>query len=338
MRRICVVSLSLLLWGCGGYPDDLVIGEDGIDEPDRVLFLRALHDLDRGRLIRSRLVLNTLINTYPDSEFLPQAKYAMAESFYSGGGRSDMIQAEAEFKDYITFFPTSDLADDAQLMVAMTHLLQIEKPDRDTTQALMAEVELKNFISTYPDSQLMDEAKDKLRAVQEVLADGILGIANFYATIKSYTAATDRYREVLEVFPDFSRTPEALYKLADTMSKSNNEGEAIIYYNRIVRDHPLSAEVDDAKGRLTELDQPIPDVNPAALARAQAAPPVEGRGLFGRMFGILGRRPDISTSTTAASIIRDDEEESQPGVEDGAFEVEGRVVGENGKKPPGGPR
>ena len=338
MRRIWVVSLSLLLWGCGGYPDDLVIGDEGIDEPDRVLFLRALHDLDRGRLIRSRLVLNTLINTYPDSEFLPQAKYAMAESFYSGGGRSDMIQAEAEFKDYITFFPTSDLADDAQLMVAMTHLLQIEKPDRDTTQSLMAEVELKNFISTYPDSQLMDEAKDKLRAVQEVLADGILGIANFYATIKSYTAATDRYREVLKVFPDFSRTPEALYKLADTMSKSNNEGEAIIYYNRIVRDHPLSAEVDDAKGRLTELDQPIPDVNPAALARAQAAPPVEGRGLFGRMFGILGRRPDISTSTTAASIIRDDEEESQTGVEDGTFEVEGRVVSENGKKPPGGPR
>ena len=338
MRRIWVVSLSLLLSGCGGYPDDLVIGEDGIDEPDRVLFLRALHDLDRGRLIRSRLVLNTLINTYPDSEFLPQAKYAMAESFYSGGGRSDMIQAEAEFKDYITFFPTSDLADDAQLMVAMTHLLQIEKPDRDTTQALMAEVELRNFISTYPDSQLMDEAKDKLRAVQEVLADGIFGIANFYATIRSYTAATDRYREVLEVFPDFSRTSEALYKLADTMSKSNNEGEAIIYYNRIVRDHPLSAEVDNAKGRLTELDQPIPDVNPAALARAQAAPPVEGRGLFGRMFGILGRRPDISTSTTAASIIRDDEEESQTGVEDGAFEVEGRVVSENGKKPPGGPR
>ena len=338
MRRIWVVFLSVLLWGCGGYPDDLVIGEEGIDEPDRVLFLRALHDLDRGRLIRSRLVLNTLINTYPDSEFLPQAKYAMAESFYKGGGRSDMIQAEAEFKDYITFFPTSDLADDAQLMVAMTHLLQIEKPDRDTTQALMAAVELKNFISTYPDSQLMDEAKDKLRAVQEVLADGILGIANFYATIKSYTAATDRYREVLEVFPDFSRTPEALYKLADTMSKSNNSGEAIIYYNRIVRDHPLSAEVDDAKGRLTELDQPIPDVNPAALARAQAAPSVEGRGLFGRMFGILGRRPDISTSTTAASIIRDDEEESQTGVEDGTFEVEGRVVSENGKKPPGGSR
>ncbi len=337
MRRVLVFLLSLFLVGCGGYPDDLAIGEEGIDEPDRILFERALHDLERGRLIRSRLVLNTLINTYPDSEFLPQAKYAMAESFYEGGGRSDMIQAEAEFKDYITFFPTSELADDAQMMVAMSHLVQIEKADRDTTQALMAEVELKNLISTYPDSQLMDEAKDKLRAVQEVLADGVLGIANFYATIRSYTAATDRYREVLEVFPDFSRTPEALFKLAETMSKSNNEGEAIIYYTRLVRDHPLAEEVDDAKSRLTELNQPIPDVNPAALARAEAVPPIKGRGLFGRMFGILGRRPDISTETTAASIIRDDEE---PGadVEDGSFEVEGTVVSENGKKPPGGLR
>ena len=331
MRKFWVVLLALLLWGCGGYPDDLEIGEAGIDEPDRILYLRALHDLRRGKNIQARLELNALINTYPDSEFLPPAKYAIAESFYRDGGMSDMRQAEAEFKDYITFFPTSDLADDAQLMIAMTHVRQMEKPDRDPTQSLMAELELKNFISTYPDSNLLDEAKEKLRAVQEVLAQGIFKVANFYSTIGSYTAAIDRYRQVLEEYPDFAKTSEALFLMAETMRRSNNEGESIIYYTRIVRDHPLSEPVEDAKDRLISLNQPIPEVNSAALARAEAAPLPQGRGLFGRMFGILARRPDISTETTAASIIR--EREEGEGVE-GTFEVEGRVI--SGSSPPGG--
>ncbi len=332
MRKLWVVLLALLLWSCGGYPDDLEIGEEGIDEPDRILYLRALHDLRRGKNIQARLELNALINTYPDSEFLPQAKYATAESFYRDGGRSDMVQAEAEFKDYITFFPTSDLSDDAQLMIAMTHLRQMEKPDRDPTQALMAELELKNFISTYPDSNLLDEAKEKLRAVQEVLAEGILKVANFYSTIRSNAAAIDRYRQVLEDYPDFTKTPDALFRMAETMRRSDNEGESIIYYARIVRDHPLSERVGEAKERLISLNQPIPEVNSAALARAEEAPQPEGRGLFGRMFGILGRRPDISTETTAASIIRESEEGEGAG--EGTFEVEGRVI--SGSSPPGG--
>ncbi len=318
------VAAFLVLTACGGYPDDIDIGGD-IDEPDRTLFNRALFDLDNGRYVRARLELNTLINTYPDSEFLPQSKYAVAESFYQLGTRADMIQAEAEFKDYITFFPTSDLADDAQLMVAMTHVRQMEKSDRDPTQALMAELELKNFVSSYPDSPLLDEAKDKLRAVQEVLAEGVLQIANYYSTVRSYPAANDRYLEILEKYPDFSLISEALYRLAETMRNNEDEGESILYYTRVIRDHPLSEFVELAKDRLAELEQVIPPVNPVALARAETAPEPDEKSLLARVFGIWSRRPDISTETTAASIIPGEEGLGGDG-EEGVFEVEGAVV------------
>ena len=82
-----------------------------LDEPDRVLFERANNDLERNKLSVARLTLQTLINTYPDSEYLPQAKYKLAESFYREGTTSMLNQAEAEFKDYITFFPASDQAE-----------------------------------------------------------------------------------------------------------------------------------------------------------------------------------------------------------------------------------
>src|SRR6267143_2702726 len=192
MRKFSLVlPLFLLLLSCGKkVATNAPAGK--LDEPDRVLFERAMHDLEKNNFTVARLSLQTLINTYPDSEFLPQAKYALAESFYRENSSSSLNQAEAEFKDYITFFPTSDLADDAQLKIALTHVRRMEKPDRDRTQAVLAEAELKSMIENYPDSPLLDEAKQKLRDVQEVLADGVSKVANFYYLRKSYPAAMAR--------------------------------------------------------------------------------------------------------------------------------------------------
>src|SRR5262249_50276741 len=156
--------------------------------------------------------------------------------------------------DYITFFPTSELADDAQMKIAMTHVKRLEKPDRDTTQAQLAEVEFRSFIESYPDSPLMDEAKLKLREVQEVVADGIAGVGNFYfISHKDYGAAISRDREVATKYPDYSRMPQTLFSLADGLQHVGNDKEAAIYYSRIVSDHPLSDRVALAKQRLTVL-------------------------------------------------------------------------------------
>jgi outer membrane protein assembly factor BamD len=263
-----------------------------------------------------------LINTYPDSEYLPQAKYKLAESFYREGTTSMLAQAEAEYKDYITFFPTSDLADDAQLMVAMTHVKQMEKSDRDRTQSLLAEAELRAMIDSYPDSPLLDEAKKTLRAVQEVLADGVYKIGNFYYLRKSYPAAADRYKEVVTKYPDFTGAPEALFNLAESLRHNNNEPESAIYYARIVSEHPRSELVNEAKKQLIAMNRPIPEPNPVALARAQQAPSDE-RGLFGKMFGMFGRRPPVPVSTGASA---EGSAEQTDDKDSGTFSIDPKVV------------
>src|SRR5262245_24060384 len=244
MKKFVLVSpLFFLLLSCGGKKVTTNAPTNEIYEPDRVLFDKAMRDLKKNKFTVGRLTLQTLINTYPDSEYLPQAKYAMAESFYKESSSSSLSQAENEFKDYITFFPTSDLADDAQLKVAMTHIRRIEKADRDTTQARLAEIELKSMIDNYPDSDLLAEAKVKLRAVQEVLADHDNGIGNFYMHRKEYAAALSRYKEVVTKYPDYSKMPDTLFHLADSLEHAGNEPESAIYFARIVTEHPLSQRV-----------------------------------------------------------------------------------------------
>jgi outer membrane protein assembly factor BamD len=314
MRKfLLALPLVFLLLSCGGKKVVTTAPASNLDEPDRALYERAMRDLTKNKFTVGRLALQTLINTYPDSEYLSRAKYAMAESFFKENSSASLNQAENEFKDYITFFPVDPLADDAQLKIAMTHMRRIEKHDRDNTQARLAEVELKAMIETYPDSDLLEEAKKDLRAVQEVLADGVDGIGDFYMRHRNYAAAINRYKEVMTKYPDYSRMPGTLFNMAEGLRHAGNESEASIYYARIITEHPLSNRIEDAKNRLTVMNQPIPEPNPVALARAQNLTHDE-RGILGKMFGMFRSRPAVPTETTAVSRPEDagDSSDSAP--------------------------
>src|SRR5437762_11497676 len=98
MRKFfLVLPLFLFLLSCGKKVATNAPASN-LEEPDRVLFERAMHDLETNKFIVSRLSLQTLINTYPDSEFMPQAKYAPAASVYRETSNSSMDQANAESK------------------------------------------------------------------------------------------------------------------------------------------------------------------------------------------------------------------------------------------------
>src|SRR5271165_5694505 len=55
-------------------------------QPDKILFDRAIKDIEHGNYESARIVLNTLINTYDTSEYLAKAKLAIADSWYREGG------------------------------------------------------------------------------------------------------------------------------------------------------------------------------------------------------------------------------------------------------------
>jgi outer membrane protein assembly factor BamD len=312
MRKFfLVLPLFLLLLSCHGKQTVAKAPVSTLDEPDRVLFERAGNDMKKGRLTVSRLTLQTLINTYPDSDYLPQAKYMMAESFFrDDASSSSLSQAADGFKDFITFFPADPLAADAQMKIAMTEIRRMEKPDRDQTHGRLAALELTTLIESYPDSRLQTEAKEKLRAVQEVLADGTDGIGDQYFRQGNYIAAISRYKEIMTKYPDYSRMPETLFNFAESLRRAGAEQESISYYARIVTDYPLSQKVADAKHELKALNQPIPEPNPVALARAQA--PRDDQGVLGKMVALLKGRPSVPRDTEAASSAATSEETSEP--------------------------
>src|ERR1700677_436881 len=168
-------------------PDDPLAGHAS-KQPDKELFDKAMVAMKKGKFDVARMGLQTLLNTYPESEYQMRAKLAVGDSWFKEGGTAALTQAEAEYKDFITFFPNQPEAAEAQMRVADIYYMQMEKSDRDPTNAERAETEYRTMVQQYPDSPLVPRAKQKLREVQEVLADRQDAVGTFYASHENWSA------------------------------------------------------------------------------------------------------------------------------------------------------
>src|ERR671930_1866750 len=206
-RRIsifCLLGALTFSVACTNKKVNNPLANVGSKQPDKVLFDRAMDAMKHNRFDVSRMTLQTLINTYPDSEYIARAKLAVGDSWYAEGGSAALAQAEIEYKDFETFFPNMPEAAEAQLKIANIHYQQMEKPDRDYTHAKRAEDEYKQLILQFPDSQLGPEAKQRLSEVQEVLAEREFRIGRFYYLRQSYAAAIARLKSLADAYPLYS--------------------------------------------------------------------------------------------------------------------------------------
>jgi len=266
-RLLLVLLLALVSLSCGEKTAGL---QEGAAAPDKTLYETGQTFLEKSQFIKARLAFQTLINTYPDSEFAPASFLAIADSYYKEAGTQNLLQAEAQYKDFIIFYPSHEIADDAQMKVAAVNVRLMREPGRDSTYAEKAERELQKFLETYPDSELGPTAREFVREVQENLAAGIQGIGDFYFNRRSNLASESRYKEVLERFPNYSRSDRTLFRLGQSLEQLGRIEEASVYYSRLVAEYPFSDLSKDAENRLVLLERPVPPVDTVAAARNEA--------------------------------------------------------------------
>jgi outer membrane protein assembly factor BamD len=302
---VAISAIVGLLCSCGlkrkKYENPIV---KDTQQPDKVLFDKAISDIEHGRYEVARLTLNTLINTYDTSEFLAKAKLAVADSWYREGGTHAWAQAEAEYKDFILFYPAMEEAAESQEKVCDIHYKQMEKPDRDRAQAMRAEDECRQLIVQFPNSKFAPEAQQKLRNIQEVLAAGEYKTGMFYHTKGSYPAAANRLQAVADQYPLFSGADEALWQLADSFSRMGDrfEDKTAGAYTRIVKDYPLSDHADEATSKLQAMNRPVPQADPVAYARMKYE--LENRdktGMFGHVMGMFKHNPDTRAAAKSGT-------------------------------------
>ncbi len=329
-RRISSIALLAALLiitsACSNKKSVNPLANVGSKQPDKVLFDKAMDAMKHNRFDVARMTLQTLINTYPDSEFIARAKLAVGDSWYAEGGTASLAQAEQEYRDFETFFPNMPEAAEAQLKIANIQYQQMEKADRDYTHAKRAEDEYRNLIMQYPDNpKLVKEGKERLLEVQEVLAEREFEIGKFYYLRLSYPASIARLKTLVEAYPLYSRADEALFllgqdyesqiaqmRLRPTCVKTSPQPgcigeqikanmieeltkEASSAYSQIITRYPVMDRPDDAKKRLAALHQPIPRPTKAAVAQnRQEEESRRENTTLADLINVLKKGPDVS--------------------------------------------
>lgn len=313
-KLFVLVLAGLLLSSCGQKSAGL---QEAAVAPDTMLFENGMKFLEKNQYIKARLSFQTLINTYPDSEHTPASFLGIGESYYHEGGTTSLLQAEAQYKDFIIFYPTHEIADDAQMKIAAVNVKLMRGPGRDSTYAIKAERELKKFLQMYPESELAPTAWEFLWEVQENLAQGIQGVGDFYFSRNSHLASESRYKSVLESYPDYSRLDQTLFRLSRSLENLGRIEEASVYYSRVVSEYPFSEFASNAEQRLILLEKPVPPVDPVAAAKNEAnLRPGNGFSLMAPLRGMkeifTGREDPYEVARRRAEERQEQEESSNP--------------------------
>jgi len=270
--QLFVLALAgLLLSSCGQKSAGL---QEAAVAPDTMLFENGMKFLEKNQYIKARLSFQTLINTYPD-----------------------------------IFYPTHDIADDAQMKIAAVNVKLMRGPGRDSTYAIKAERELKKFLQMHPESELAPTALEFLWEVQENLAQGIQEVGDFYFSRNSHLASESRYKGVLESYPDYSRLDQTLFRLSRSLENLGRIEEASVYYSRVVSEFPFSEFASNAEQRLILLEKPVPPVDPVAAAKNEAN--LRPGGGFSLMAPLRGMKEVFTGREDPYEVARQRAEERQ---------------------------
>ena len=203
------VALVLSLGACGGSSDSLAGLENQTPEE---IFVLGEAELARGREDRAADIFGEIERLYPYSEWAKRAIMMSAFAYHTAG---EYERSRSAAQRYLDFYPADEDAAYAQFLVALSHYDQIVDVGRDQGNTFEALQALRATIERYPDSEYATSARLKFDLALNHLAGQEMEIGRYYLKRGHYTAATNRFRAVVEEYQTTSHTAEALHRLVE---------------------------------------------------------------------------------------------------------------------------
>ncbi len=222
-------------------------------EADQFLFERGSESFKERKWLPAREYFRQIVENYPQSTYRPDAKLAVGDTYIGEHTTESLLLAVNEFREFLTFYPTSPRADYAQFRLATALAEQMLAPERDQTNTREAIKELQVFIDRYPNSALLPEAQALMRSAKDRLSEAAYRVGFFYFRSKWYPGAVDRFREVLKADPEYSNRDAVYYHLAEALLKQDKKAEALPYFERLLQEFEQSAYLEATRRRVDEL-------------------------------------------------------------------------------------
>ncbi len=215
-----VIGAAVGLSGCSSFSlDDLnpFAGEkykQVIDPnvPASKIYDEGLGDLEVGAPQAAATKFSDLGKRFSGSDW---ARKGLIMSVYANYQAGDFDTASEQAKRYVKEYPKDPQDAYAKYLEAGSYYKQILDVSRDQEQAQKALAAFQDVVRDYPTSEYVVDAKFKIQVAMDQLAGKEMSIGRFYLERHNYTAAINRFRNVLATYQTTRHAEEALYRLVE---------------------------------------------------------------------------------------------------------------------------
>jgi outer membrane protein assembly factor BamD len=253
--RLLAVTLAatLVMAGCGAQRNAV---PPASAQADQFLFDRGTAAFKEKKWLQAREYFRQIVDNYPQSPYRPDAKLAVGDTYIGEHSVEALMLGVNEFREFLTFYPTSARADYAQYRLATALAEQMLAAERDQTNTREVIKEMQVFFDRYPNSALLPDAKTLMRRAKDRLSEASYRVGFYYFRSKWYPGAIDRFKEVLAADPEFTNRDAVYYHLAESLLQAGTEAaraEALPYFERLLKEFEQSSYLQLARRRVEEL-------------------------------------------------------------------------------------
>lgn len=205
------LGLSGCLFG-GGDEEVDVLALAAQTEPADVLYNQGLANLEGGRLSEAAAKFEAIDRQHPYSEWARKALVMRAFTSYRSGAYEEAVTSA---RRYLNTYPGTSEAAYAQYIIGLAYYRQIPDVTRDQKETARAASAMQEVIDRYPDSEYAEDARAKIRVSKDQLAGKEMQVGRYYLERREYIASINRFKRVVDTFPQTRHVEEALARLTE---------------------------------------------------------------------------------------------------------------------------
>lgn len=198
-------------------------------------------------------------NKFPYSKYAALAELRIADAHFA---REKWLEAADAYRMFARFHPRHEKAGFATFRVARSYYeamsddMFLFPPTRemDQTPTRDAISAFDEYLTRFPKGEHVEEARELRTKARTRLAEHDVYAAEFYAQRNKWQGAAWRYLRVADEFKETGLAAEALLKAAEIHAERlDKKDEAKALYERLLKEHPDSAQAAQAKQRVSSM-------------------------------------------------------------------------------------
>ena len=208
-RSLFALVAVAVLAACSSNDTDKLAFQD---VPADQLYNEALVLLNDGDYKEAMVKLQEVDRLHPYSEWARKSMVMLAYANYQRGRYEEAINAAQR---YLALYPGHEDAPYAQYIIANSYFRQIPEITRDQEMTQKALAAMDELVRNYPDSEYANDARHKIQVTRDQLAGKEMEVGRYYLERRDYLAAVNRFKNVVDVYPDTRQVEEALARLTE---------------------------------------------------------------------------------------------------------------------------